>query len=406
MTDTTQTAWPVDDSPVLVTVRRDRDDIFAPIPPLIAARESGAWPTVRGTVAQFGDFEAQAITRYAEVKQALKHENSYMGPDASNSPPGSLGAQPGFFVFRNGEEHRRLRKLVASYFTVRNIARLRPRIEEITEELLDAMEASGNEGDLVAGFGFMLPTQMICEILGVPFEDRESFGRWTGLIADRGVEPAVGLAAVTSIKEYIARLVAEFRQSKPDNLIGTLIAEHGDEITDDELVGIAMICLIAGHETTAGMIAFGTLALLQHPEQAEMVRTDPEIARPAVEELLRYVSVAQTHYRRMVGPVEVGTRVAQEGDRLLVSLVSANFDPELVGENPGLDITRRPVPHVAFSFGAHQCIGQHLARLELTIALPALLRRFPDLRVTVEPRELHLRENSTVRLIESLPVAW
>lgn len=404
--DVQDSSGKMDRTGVVLTSRRDDYDVFMACPHLSQARDSGEWPVVSGTVPQFGDYEAQAVMKHSEVRETLNSAVAISGPNPETAPPTSIAAQPGFILFRDGEEHSRIRRVIARYFTVRSVGGLRPRVEELVTEMLDQMEAKGREGDVVTDFALPLTTHVICEVLGVPYEDREAFGSWTGFISDRDADPADAVAAIRNIRSYIASLVENIRENPTPSLLRTIIEEHDDVVSDEELIGVGMMTLMAGHDTSAASIAFGTLALLAHPEQARAIREDDSIVMPAIEEILRYASPVQPHYRKMTGDTTVGDREVKAGDHLLVSLLAANFDPELVGDDPGFNIHRGVVPHVAFGFGPHQCPGQHLARLEMAIAIPALLRRFPDLRVTVADHELKTRDNSSIRTLKSLPVAW
>ena len=392
---------------VLLTARREPDNVFCPALELVATRDSGVLPEVSGFDPNYGEFTGLGITRYEEVRAALNHPASRMGPDPS-AVPGSLIAQPGFFMFSDGSDHNGYRRMIAPHFSVRRVARYTDRIESIVNKLLDEMESKGNAGDLIRDFASPLPTQVICEILGVPYAERHEFGRWSEVALGRDTEPADAVAAITNLRSYLFELVSRQRAQPDDCLIGGLISDQGKELDDEVLVGIAMIVLLAGHSTTTGGIVFGTAALLDRPEQLAMVRGDEsESVMPgAVEEIIRYATLVQPHYRTMTEDTQIGEHTLEAGDNIVVSLLAANFDKALVGDNPDLDITRAPLPHVGFGYGPHQCPGQHLGRLQIKIAIPALLKRFPNLKFLRPLEELPRRDNDSVRSVVEVPVTW
>ncbi|WP_329048672.1 cytochrome P450 [Amycolatopsis sp. NBC_01488] len=212
-------------------------------------------------------------------------------------------------------------------------------------------------------------------------------------------------ANYAAMHAYMAELVAGLRADPGTGLLGDVIRRHDDEITDEELIGFGNLLLIAGHETTSNMIALGTLTLLRHPDQLAAVRDDEDVATPAIEELLRSLSIVTYLDRRATTGLEIAGHRIAEGSWLSLSVLAANHDPALVGPDAGLDVRRKPVPHLAFGFGA-QCLGQQLARIELKAALPALLRRFPALRLAVPFEQLEFRTVSPIHGVASLPVTW
>jgi cytochrome P450 len=390
----------------LLTVRREQGHPFEPDNELVRVRDAGEMPQIGIDFPQYGHFDMTAITRYNGVRELLGSGDVIMGPHSEAQVPGTLASIPGYFIYYDGPEHARIRRMVSRWFTVKNIQRLRPRIEEIVNAKLDGLEALGGSGDFFADFALHVPTQVICEILGIPFEDSGDFQQWTVDILSLGATPESSLAAVAALREYLRGRVRKAKVAPGDDLISALLTENEGDITDEEVVGIAMFVLIAGHETTANAITIGTLALLEHPEQAASVRDDDSVIRGAVEELFRYLSLPVGVHRLVTSDTTIAGHDFAAGDRITFSLLAANNDPALVGESPQLDIHRKPVPHVGFGFGRHQCLGQHLARLELTVALPAVLRRFPRLRVTVPTSELKFRPDAPIYGVESLPVAW
>ncbi|MET7335164.1 cytochrome P450, partial [Nonomuraea sp. NPDC005650] len=249
-----------------------------------------------------------------------------------------------------------------------------------------------------------IPAVIICELLGVPYEDR---GRFQENI-DKFLSGEVGdeelIAAYLATQQYLAELVAAKRANPTDDVLSDLL---DSDLTDEELQGMALILLSAGFDTTANMLALGTFALLQNPEQLAALRAEPELAEGAVEELLRYLSVAKGFGRVALEDVELGGQTIKAGTTVLLTYNTANRDPERFTDPHALDLRRREGGHLAFGHGIHQCLGQQLARVELRVALPALLERFPTLRLAVPADEVALRpETADIYGVKSLPVTW
>ena len=307
--------------------------------------------------------------------------------------------------------HTRLRKLVTREFTPRRMEQLAPRIQELTDELLDAMEAGPGRGtDLVEALAFPLPMSVICELLGVPFLDRQAFRQWSNT-AVSSLDADERLSATTSMSAYLAGLVAEKRTRPGDDLMSALIHtadEEGDRLSGDELMGMAWLLLVAGHETTVNLISNGVLALLTHPEQLAALRADFGLIDGAVEETLRYEGPVETPtYRFTTEPLDVGgTVIPGGGELVLVAMADANRDPARYAEPGRFDITRDARGHVAFGHGIHYCLGAPLARIEARIAIRSLLQRFPGLRLDADPAELKWRTGMLIRGPQSLPVTW
>lgn len=304
-------------------------------------------------------------------------------------------------------EHTRLRRLLAPAFGTGHVKTLRPMVARIIDDCLDGMARAGSPVDLVEHFSMPVPLLVICELLGLPYADRSQFERRSLDRLDNSLPQPVRAAAVLESREYMATWVARARVAPDVGLIGTLVREHGDEITDHELVGIADILLVAGHETTANMLGLGTLLLLREPAHWAAVR-ESENVDGIVAELLRYVSPVQTGMVRVArrDVVLAGHRV-RAGERLLCSLPSGNRDEAALG--PGLDTFdpgRNTSAHLAFGHGIHYCLGASLARLEMRLAYPALARRFPTLRPVPPVRADRFRRHSAVYGLDSLTVEW
>ncbi|MFF4219175.1 cytochrome P450 [Streptomyces nondiastaticus] len=311
---------------------------------------------------------------------------------------------PGEFLLMDDPQHRRYRKPLAGKFTVRRMRQLTERIEQITADCLDAMEQAGPSADLVTAFAKPIPTIIICELLGVPYEDRGSFQEQIDLFLGGETSEEELIAAYTATQSYLAELVAAKRANPTDDVLSDLT---DSDLTDEELQGISLILLVAGLDTTANMLSLGTFALLQHPEQLAALRADPALTGQAVEELLRYLSVAKTFMRTALEDIELGGQTITAGTTVILSYNTANRDPERFPDPHVLDLHRQQGGHLAFGHGIHQCLGQQLARIEMQVAFPALLNRFPTLRLAVPAEEVALRpETADIYGVKSLPVTW
>jgi len=275
------------------------------------------------------------------------------------------------------------------------------------DDHLDAMERKGPPADLVSEFALPIPSLVICELLGVPTADQEEFQERTRRQMVAGISEAEQIALAKDSLAYMRDLVDRKRRDPGDDILGMLVREHADDVTRDELVGIAGLLLLAGHETTSNMLGLGTLALLRHPEQLALVRDDPAAVPGAVEELLRWLSVVNGGGPRMATrDVEIGGKQIRRGDLVAFNLPTANRDPALLEDPERLDVTRSSSTHVGFGHGVHHCLGAPLARLEMRIAFPALLRRFPNLALACSYDEVPFAVNKTIYGLESLPVTW
>ncbi|MFE0649420.1 cytochrome P450 [Streptomyces sp. NPDC059534] len=313
-------------------------------------------------------------------------------------------APPGEFLLMDEPQHGRYRKPLVGRFTARRMRLLAERVEQITADCLDAMEEAGPTADLVTAFAKPIPTIIICEILGVPYEDRDSFQEQidTFMSGETGDEELI--AAYTATQEYLAQLVAAKRANPTDDVLSELT---DSDLTDEELKGISLILLAAGFDTTANMLSLGTFALLRNPDQLAALRDDPALTDRAVEELLRYLSVAKSFMRTALVDVEIGGVTIEVGTTVVLSYHTANRDPERFADPHELNIRREPAGHLAFGHGIHLCLGAQLARVEMRIAFAALLRRFPTLRLAVPAEDVALRpETADIYGVKSLPVTW
>nr|AXL05549.1 cytochrome P450 [uncultured bacterium] len=318
-------------------------------------------------------------------------------------------ARAGSFINMDPPEHTRYRKLLTGQFTVRRIRLLGERIEEIVTAQLDAMLEKGNTADLMSGFAFSVPSLVICGLLGVRYEDRAEFQQRAALMLQRDVPIKEGMENYAALRAFIQRLVTDKRENPVDDIISGLIHHAGADpaLTDDELVNMTNLMLLAGYETTARMLGLGMFVLLQRPEQLALLRDDPSRIGDAVEELLRYLSVSNTGvFRFPTEDVELGGEHIPAGSAVVISLLAVNWDKKQWSDPEVLDVTRPRSPHLAFGHGVHQCLGQQLARMELTIGFTELLRRLPNLRLAVPPEEVPLRTDMIAYGVESLPVTW
>ncbi len=365
---------------------------------------------------------AWLVTRYDDVASVLKDDtfakdklNAMDLEQRAKTPwmPGFLKPLERNMLDLDDPDHMRLRALVSKAFTPRLIERLRGRIEALCEELLDAMEREGERrgrAELVADYALPLPATVIAELLGVPAEDHKKFHGWSSRLVSVSSSRDMlrFLPAALSFVRYLRKMLERRRTDLKDDLMSALIQaeEAGEKLSEDELLAMGFLLLVAGHETTVNLIASGTLALLEHSEQMERLRHDPSLVKPAVEELLRYTSPVEMATERYAREdVEIaGTRVPR-GELVLAVLGSANRD-ERHFENPdALDLARDPNRHLAFGRGGvHHCLGAPLARMEGQIAISAFLRRFPGARLAVTPESLHWRRGLFLRGLGRLPL--
>ena len=353
------------------------------------------------------------VTRYDDVRQTLADSRlskggivspvGYRPPDVS---PEILAGTQRHMLTTDPPEHARLRRLVAAAFTMRRVEKLRPRIQEITDELLDAM-AGQDWIDLVTALAFPLPIRVICQLLGVPAADQNSFRAWsTSLVA--GIDARDELpGAFANMHGYIRDLIEIKRANPGDDLLSALLAvsEDGDRLTRDELTSTVFLLLIAGHETTANLIANGAYLLLSRREQWDLLCVRPDLLPGAVEELLRYESPVQCATHRVATTdVVLGGQLIPAGATVLISLRSANRDEQHLPGTGHLDVSRAATAHVAFGHGIHFCLGAPLARLEGQVAFRSLLARYPRLRLAEPQTPPVWRPGALMHGLASLPV--
>ncbi|MFE7298484.1 cytochrome P450 [Streptomyces sp. NPDC057579] len=304
-------------------------------------------------------------------------------------------------------EHNTQRRMLIPSFSVKRIAALRPQVQQTVDGLLDRMLAQGPPADLVSAFALPVPSMVICSLLGVPYADHEFFEeRSRRLLRGRSAEESEESRG--ELEGYLAELIARKQKDPGDGLLDELIAERlrAGTVQHEELARLAMILLVAGHETTANMISLGTFALLEHPDQLAQLRSDEDLMPAAVEELLRFLSIADGMLRVATDTIEIAGHTIRAGDGVVFSTSLINRDETAYPAPDELDLDRSARHHVAFGFGIHQCLGQNLARAELEIALRSLFRRIPDLRLAVPAATIPFKPGDTLQGMIELPLAW
>jgi cytochrome P450 len=361
----------------------------------------------------YGD-EAWLATRYDDIRFVMSDprfsRRQAQGPRLPRlmpEPPGYDGSILGL----DPPDHTRQRRLVAKAFTARRVEALRPRIHELVAGLLDAMEEQGPPADLVASLALPLPVSVICEVLGVPYADRDRFRQWSE--KSQTLVPAgqaEQLAARDALYAYLVALIDEYRREPRDTILGALVqASDGEEKLDqNELVLLAMTLLVAGYETTANQLGNFVWVLFRNPGEFRRLRDDPSLVGTAVEELLRFVAAgSETAFPRVATEdVRVGDVLVRAGEAVLVPIASANRDERAFDHPDELDLGRQANPHVGFGHGVHHCLGAQLARAELQEALGGLLARFPGLAPAVPLEEITWRHQTLVRGPRVFPVTW
>ena len=367
-----------------------------------------------------GKLPTWMVTRYDDVVALLKDERFLKDWRAALTPeqaarvpwiPKAIRPLERNMLDRDPPDHTRLRALVQKAFTPRLVENLRGRVQEITDELLDAAAGRGRI-ELMREFALPLPSIVIAELLGIPARDRHRFHRWsTAMLTAPGTTWGMIrlLPTVMAFMRYLRKLIAARHARPSDDLAGALVQarEANDALSDDELMAMFVLLLIAGHETTVNLIGNGMLALLRHPDQLDRLREDPALIKPGIEELLRNDGPLLTATERFAREdVEIGGVRIAHGERVFAALASANRDERQFDDPDALDLSRDPNRHVAFGLGAHYCLGAPLARLEGQIAITTLLRRLPDLRLGVPPGPLPHRPGALLNSLEALPLTF
>jgi cytochrome P450 len=314
------------------------------------------------------------------------------------------------FMQMDDPEHARLRRYVTADFAIKRVEALRPRIQDIVDELIDKMLAAGPRADLVEAFALPVPSLVICELLGVPYADHEFFETNSRVLVSGSAKPEEVVAANQQLTSYLGELVDAETRKPRDGLLSRLTAQEyrAGTLSRDELAELALLLLAGGHGTTANMIALGTVALLEHPNQVAALREGgPDLAAGAVEELLRYLTITHSGRRRVATEdVELGGQLIRAGEGVIVANDLANRDERVFADPDRLDIHRDARRHLAFGFGVHQCLGQSLVRVELQVVFDTLFRRIPTLALAAPCHELPFKWGGLIYGVAKLPVTW
>jgi cytochrome P450 len=356
------------------------------------------------------------ITRYDDVRAILTDPRVSVNSDLAGYPHGSAGAaarrsRAKAFINMDDPEHAAQRRLLTSDFMVKKMEILRPRIQRIVDELIDGLLAGPKPADLVQAFALPLPSLVICELLGVPYADRALFHRISKAIVSRTTSPAESVAATEELLAYLGALVEKKNANPEEDLLSRLAVEQlrTGAMTVEQIATMGQLLLVAGHETTANMIALGTVALLENPAQLAELRAteDPKLIANAVEELLRYLNITHSGRRRVaLEDIELGGQLIRKGEGLIAANDIANRDEKAFPDAGTLDIHRKARHHVAFGYGIHQCLGQPLARVELQVVYSTLYRRVPTLALAVGLDQLEFKHDMLVYGVHELPVTW
>ena len=357
--------------------------------------------------------EPWLVTSYAEQRALLGDPRVSADTDSPGYPSkASPDAGEGklSFIMMDDPEHARLRRMVTAPFAIKRVEALRPAVQKIVDDLIDDMLAGPRSVDLVERFALPIPSLVICELLGVPYDDHDFFQENTRTMVTVTATPEQRGAASRQVAGYLAQLIGKRIAEPRDDLLSSIAGRvPAGELTHQQATEMALLLLIAGHETTANMIALGTLALLRNPEQLALLREsdDPKLVASAVEELLRYLHITHLGRRRAVTEdIEIAGQVIKAGEGVIMVNEIGNRDPGVFPDPDRLDITRDARRHVAFGFGVHQCLGQPLARMELQVVYSTLYRRIPTLELDCELDDVRFKNDAFVYGVHELPVTW
>ncbi|MEU6478092.1 cytochrome P450 [Streptomyces sp. NPDC047017] len=356
------------------------------------------------------------VTRHDDLRALLGDQRISADPSLPGYPHRTPGTKVRdqarrTFITMDDPDHARLRRMVTAPFAIKKVEALRPSIQKIVDDLIDTLLAGPKPVDLVEAFALPVPSLVICELLGVPYEKHDFFQSNTKVIVRRTSTADELLAASEALTDYLDDLLAVKLAEPGDDLLSHLATQRvaTGEMTRRQAAETGVLLLGAGHETTANMIALGTLALLRHPDQLALLRDgdDPRTVAAAVEELLRYLNITHSGRRRVaLADIEIGGQVIRAGDGVILANEIANRDPLAFPDPDRLDLTRDARRHVAFGYGVHQCLGQPLARVELQVVYSTLYRRIPTLALATGPDQLEFKHDGLVYGVYSLPVTW
>jgi cytochrome P450 len=399
-----ETAAPVPEFPMA----RAAGCPFDPPPALQAQQDEGRLVKVR----LWDGSTPWLVTRYEDQRALLldpRVSADITSPGYPLQAP-SNGKNNISFILMDDPEHARLRRMVTAPFAVKRVEALRPGVQKIVDDLIDDMLTVGGPVDLVQAFALPVPSLVICRLLGVPYADHDFFQENSKTLITRDAAMEDRMAAHGRLLGYLDELMGQKLADPGDDLLSGLVGRvESGELSRQDVAQMGVLLLLAGHETTANMIALGTLALLEHPDQFALLRDtdDPKLVASAVEELLRYLSIVHGGRRRAVlEDIEIAGQVLRAGEGVIMPNDIANRDPEAFADPDRLDITRDARRHVAFGFGVHQCLGQPLARMELQVVYSTLYRRIPTLRLAAEIDGLPFKHDGSVYGVYELPVTW
>ena len=357
------------------------------------------------------------VTRYEDQKTLLADPRISSDPRRPGYPntqaDGGMMAGEGSplsFILMDDPEHARLRRMVTAPFTIKRVEAMRPGVQRIVDDLIDDLLAGPNPVDLVEAFALPMPSLVICQLLGVPYTDHDFFQKSSNVLINRETGMDEKMAASRELFGYLDQLIGEKIARPGDDLLSGLVGRiEAGELTRYDAAQMGVLMLIAGHETTANMIALGTLALLEHPDQLALLREsgDQRLVASAVEELLRYLHITHNGRSRVaLEDIEIAGEVIRAGEGVIMANDIANRDPSVFADPDRLNLERDDRRHVAFGFGVHQCLGQPLARMELQVVYGTLYRRIPTLRLAVGLDEIPFKHDGSVYGVYELPVTW
>lgn len=383
-------------------------------PPDLYAKLRASEPVSKIRMSVTGQ-EAWLVTRYDHYRELLRDQRFSADMYADNYPRQIpvplelLRSVPRTIFHLDGPDHTVHRRLMTPEFTFRRVDAMRERTQQIADSYVDAMLAKGGPLDLMDELSLPLPSQAMCELLGIPAADRHIYHDWITLLIGRQTTPEQHAQAEITVVGHLEGLIAQKTAQPEDDVLSRLIArniEEGSPVSDRDVLNLARSLIAGSHETSANMITLSVLALLQHPDQLELLRADPSLASSAADEMLRYFSISDAGTSRIAQEdVQVGDVLIRANEGVVASILAANHDPE-VFENPErIDITRSPNNHVAFGTGIHQCIGHLLVRLQLGVVLGTIFTRIPGLRLAVPVEDLEFKD-SVIRGVVALPVTW
>ncbi len=384
---------------------------YEPPPQYAGLRAGGAVARVR----LHDGRPAWVVTRHADARALLTDPRLSADIHRDGFPiiePGQEGLRQQElppFVKMDPPQHTAYRRMLIGEFTVKRLQAMRPGVERIVERLLDNLATGTPPVDLVEAFALPVPSMVICELLGVPYADHEYFEQRARTAIRRGSEPAQVYQAMLELITYLTKLLRRKDRSPQDDLLSRLVVEQQrtGALTPEQVVGVAMLLLTAGHETSANMISLGTLTLLRQPELIEAMHADPGLIPGTVEELLRYLSIADTVPTRVaLADIEIDGQVIRAGEGVVVLIAAANHDERVFPAPQRFDPRRSARHHVAFGYGIHQCLGQNLVRLELEVVFSTLFRRLPGLRLAVPEAEIPFKHDAELYGVWELPVSW